>query len=273
MRPHWYATLSTLFFCTLLVVCPAYAVGKSIEASHTYFMGDADSRQHAVRMCYSEAKRKAAEQAGMYIESASRTRNMTLEHDEVHTFTATLLTAEELEDTITLTDGHLSVTCRTRVFVDMEKLNADLERIANDPKLRKEILPSQSLHSPKDIFPSQIQPSTQRLSPTQLRALEDPEHLLRKQKELQQNMATRSKAVRKIVQKGMNIADVKETLGLPQHTFSKERSGYTYTCTRYGNITIVFRDNAALCMRKHLESRKGIGSCHCAGSIDSFIWR
>jgi hypothetical protein len=55
----------------LSVALPAFAAVTPFTATHTYVLGDDDSRTVARQKCLAEAKRKILEQVGVYLESHS----------------------------------------------------------------------------------------------------------------------------------------------------------------------------------------------------------
>ena len=62
--------LSVIILLAALVLPPvAFAEIQTFTATHTYFLGDHDSKDDARQRCLLEAKRKILEQAGVYIES------------------------------------------------------------------------------------------------------------------------------------------------------------------------------------------------------------
>ena len=73
----------SIFIILLLLCLPIYAYAeiKMITATHTYKMGDNDSRNESRRICFLEAKRSVLEKAGTYIESRTEVRNYQLSKD------------------------------------------------------------------------------------------------------------------------------------------------------------------------------------------------
>ena len=61
----------------------AFAEIQTFTATHTYTLGDHDSKDDARQRCVLEAKRKILEQAGVYIESASEVMNFDLTKDKI----------------------------------------------------------------------------------------------------------------------------------------------------------------------------------------------
>jgi hypothetical protein len=71
--------LSVITLMAVLVLPPvAVAEVQTLTATHTYILGEHDSKDDARQRCLLEAKRKILEQAGVYIESASEVKNFDL---------------------------------------------------------------------------------------------------------------------------------------------------------------------------------------------------
>ena len=79
--------MRVLFVITLLAALAlptvAFATTQTITASHTYVMGDNDSRNDARHLCFLEAKRKVLEQVGTFIQSSSEVRDLQLTKDQI----------------------------------------------------------------------------------------------------------------------------------------------------------------------------------------------
>ena len=70
LRPMRALSVITLL-AVLILPTVAFAETQTFTATHTYILGDHDSKDDARQRCLLEAKRKVLEQAGVYIESAS----------------------------------------------------------------------------------------------------------------------------------------------------------------------------------------------------------
>ena len=235
------------FFCfvlcfTLSFSAPAQAGTKVMQTEHTVQVGDRETRQDAQRLCYAEAKRKALEQAGVVITAASEVENYTLKQDTVRSLTAAVASAEELGVTWALDGEQLSVTCAVRVSVDEAQLQQQLKKLAN--AAAADIATSSAGRS--GVLTPEGSPARE----TQLTAL-----------------------VREQFYKGMSLQAAVGVAGEPDMARRSLRAGAEYLCVRYGRAWVVFKEQQALCMRKRLEQRSALGTCHCAGSAASFLWR
>ena len=62
--------LSAITLLVVIILPPvAFAEVQTFTATHTYILGDHDSKDDARQRCLLEAKRKILEQAGVYLES------------------------------------------------------------------------------------------------------------------------------------------------------------------------------------------------------------
>ena len=109
--------VSTIFSAT-----GATAQVQTITATHTYFMGDRDSKEEARALCYMTAKRKVLEQAGVLIESSSEVRNFDLTKDQISSYSAAILSVAVVKEAFEFHDGTNSLTLTVRADVDFEEV-------------------------------------------------------------------------------------------------------------------------------------------------------
>jgi uncharacterized protein YdhG (YjbR/CyaY superfamily) len=128
-----------IFLATL--VLPAIAVGatQTITATHTYVMGDNDSRNDARRLCFLEAKRKVLEQAGTFIQSSSEVINFQLTRDQMTLYSAAIVSVETVNETFGYKNGQGTITLTVKADVDTEDVKKRLAAIANDGTVQKQI--------------------------------------------------------------------------------------------------------------------------------------
>lgn len=104
-----------------------YAEKRTIEATGTYSVGDGAEENFAKAQARAkeDAMRSAAEQAGVYVESYSKTENMRLTQDEVRTIAAQVLQIEKCEIKAQIGKDGKSViyTCFLRALVDTDKID------------------------------------------------------------------------------------------------------------------------------------------------------
>lgn len=140
-------TIKSLMVAILiLIMCvglsgEVFAAPQQFSAEGEYRLGDRDTREDAKRYAVADAKRKIAEQAGVYVESSTEISNFQLVKDKVSVVAQTLMSVKS-ERTEFTENG---VVCKAYVtaLVDpdavesklveiLKKLNKDAERREND---------------------------------------------------------------------------------------------------------------------------------------------
>src|SRR5438552_16204121 len=91
------------------VVC---AEVQTFTTTHTYIMGDHDSKDDARQRCLLETKRKILEQAGVYIESASEVKNFDLTKDKITSFAAAVMQVKDSTEEVGFQQGHMTMTLK-----------------------------------------------------------------------------------------------------------------------------------------------------------------
>jgi len=76
----------------------ARAEVQTFAATHTYVMGDSETRNQAREQCLLEAKRTLLEKVGAYTQITSKTEDFVLTEDEVRTFAAGFLQTEVVSE-------------------------------------------------------------------------------------------------------------------------------------------------------------------------------
>jgi hypothetical protein len=116
---------------------------QTITASSSLVLGDNDSRADARSLCYLAAKRRALEQAGVYVEGRTHVRNLQLKSDDVRAFTAAVARIEEAGHTFAVTGDTQKIDCSVRVKIDPVDMQRRLDQFANDANLRSQTLQQQ----------------------------------------------------------------------------------------------------------------------------------
>lgn len=112
--------------CVLLCgMATAMASPQVITATGTYVMGENDSPRIAKEAARQEALRSATEQAGVYVESYSKTKNMELTEDEVKMVSGAILKVTDEKATPELTGDVWKYTVTLTATVDTD--NVDLQ--------------------------------------------------------------------------------------------------------------------------------------------------
>jgi len=112
-------------------------------ATHKYIMGDNDSKNDARRMCFLEAKRKAIEKAGTYIESLTEVKDARLTKDEVRAYSSALLKVETVKENWKLVGDNMAVILKVKADVDTSHILKELSKIGKDTSVQKKIISQQ----------------------------------------------------------------------------------------------------------------------------------
>ena len=127
------------FSLFVLTALPVDAATQTITATHTYVMGDNDSRNDARRLCFLEAKRKVLEQAGSFIQSSSEVKNFELTKDQITSYSAAILSVETIHESYDSRNGQTTLTLTVKADIDTEDTARRLAAIASDKNLQKQI--------------------------------------------------------------------------------------------------------------------------------------
>ncbi len=272
----------------LLLAMPALAAARDVAAqdeaeritvTHTYVMGDSESKNQARITCLNEAKRRIAEQAGAYVEVLSRAKNFQLAEDEVLSFTAALLRVEIDKEEIVMDGGNMALTLTVTGTVRPAEVKARLDALA-DRRLEAQggdaSLPHQAdrpgaapvetggAPAPESAV---VQPEATRPAPPRQAA--DP-HAAREK--LERDVERGTRLVEELCDKGMTRSEVEHLLGQPRAV--KYNPGPNYLGYNYGRLWVVFRDDVVACVRKRLEYRPTAGGdTHCEGLAFNFVKR
>ena len=108
------------------------AAPQQISAEGEYHIGDRDTREDAKQAALADAKRKIAEQAGVFIESYTEVNNFQVSQDQIRIFTKALMKikSERVEFTENGTTCHAYVTA----VIDVDKLSDMVPRTAPRPE-------------------------------------------------------------------------------------------------------------------------------------------
>jgi len=131
-----------LILSTTTVLSPTFvkpSSTKSITATHTYVMGDNDSKNDARRICFLEAKRKVLEKAGTFIEASSEIKNFQLSRDQITSYTAAVLSVETTTEDFSSSNGQNTITMTVKADVDTADVQRRLAAIVADKALQEKI--------------------------------------------------------------------------------------------------------------------------------------
>ncbi len=134
-----YLLLVITILTSALPLSRAYAEVKIIEADSTFIMGDNDSKVDARRIATQEAKRKALELAGTYVESLTTVKNYQLTKDEVMSYTAGVLETEVVSEQMRGTTDHPEIYIKARCKIDTDVLTAQIDRYRENEDLKEQL--------------------------------------------------------------------------------------------------------------------------------------
>lgn len=123
---------------------PAVAQVETLATSHTYIMGDNDSRNDARHICFLEAKRKLLEMAGVYIQSHDQVVNSELTKSQITSYSAAVLGVEVIKEEFGFSNGQGTVTLKVKAIVDLADVRNRLKAIAGDKDLQEKIVQQQN---------------------------------------------------------------------------------------------------------------------------------
>ena len=135
--------MRALSFMTLLamLILPisVFAENQTFTATHTYILGDHDSKDDARQRCLLEAKRKILEQAGVYTESASEVKNFNLTKDKITSFAAAVMQVKDTKEEVGFQQGHMSLTLKLTALVDLAEMRKQLAARQVDASVREDV--------------------------------------------------------------------------------------------------------------------------------------
>jgi len=138
----------------------ARAEVKMIEAESVYIMGDNDSKIDARRIAMQEAKRKALELAGTYVESLTQVKNFQLTKDDIKSYTAGVLETEVVSEQMRGTTEHPEIYIKARCKVDTDVLIAQIGKFHENEELKDQLdataKENEDLRKERDVLVKQL---------------------------------------------------------------------------------------------------------------------
>lgn len=132
--------LSIIILLTALILpTVAFAEIQTFTSTHTYILGDHDSKDDARQRCLLEAKRKILEQAGVYIESASEVKDLQLTKDKITSFAAAVMRVKDTKENFGVENGHMTLTLKLIAQVDLAKVRKQLAARQVDASVRDDV--------------------------------------------------------------------------------------------------------------------------------------
>lgn len=151
-----------IFLAALALPTVAFAEIQTFTATHTYSMGDDDSRNTARQKCLAEAKRKILEQVGVYLESKSQfitssqstttgsTKSPQTTNEErqqimeqIDTLSAGVMRTEVIKEVFGEVNGRLQITLTLKSEVDPDDMRKQLAERRVDQGVREQVMEQQ----------------------------------------------------------------------------------------------------------------------------------
>ena len=254
--------------CLLAVsVTPLCAAGlalaEEIIVSHTYLMGDSETKNQARAACLIEAKRAILERAGTYSRVVSEMRDFEITKDVVQSFAGAIVKATVLKEEVAMVGQSMALTCTVAGEVDMASLEAQAKRLMESRP------PAASPGTGGSPGSGGGVAGVPRSLPNQ------PDSEL-----LQEKMALRNEMLGEqrdatflaanLVEKGMTFEQVGRLAGDP----TAQVDGPRFQCLSYGRTWVVFQHGRVACVRRALGwSARQQTECHCDGFGGDFHLR
>jgi hypothetical protein len=254
MRLHPIAALLIVGTTVFSPVLAAAAV-QTITATHTYVMGDNDSKNDARRICFLEAKRKVLEKAGTFIESSSEIKNFQLSKDQITSYTAAVLSVETVKEDFTSSNGQNTVIMTVKANVDTADVRKRLAAIVADRGLQEKISAQQQqlkqLEEQMQALNTKLG-AAQANSSTELRkkrnvVLGNIQELENKKFAAIQVIEDLTGKVEKYIVPGMTMKEVKDILGKPR---GATNLGDVAESWNYGGLWVHFHSGVVQCISK-----------------------
>jgi len=160
MQMNQFTIMAFALLITVLSPFPVRAEVKIIEAESTYIIGDNDSKVSARRIAMQEAKRKALELAGTYVESLTLVKNYQLTKDEIKSYTAGVLETEVVSEQMRGTTDHPEIYIKARCKVDPDALKVQIGKFRENEDLKEQLdasaKESEGLRKERDALVKQL---------------------------------------------------------------------------------------------------------------------
>jgi tetratricopeptide (TPR) repeat protein len=113
----------------LIVPSALFAETKEIISEGTYNMGDGETPSVAESRALLRAKQIALEQAGTYVESYSKVKNITLTHDEIQVLASGLMEVEIIDKKRTIVGDGINFWVKIKAKVSPDKMEEMAKRV------------------------------------------------------------------------------------------------------------------------------------------------
>jgi len=246
------------------------ASGDTITARHRYTMGDNDSKSDATTICFLEAKRKAIEYAGVYVESTFQiyeTEKSRKATSDVKTIAASLVSAEMVSSKQGFDNGRSFVDCVVNAKIDKSKLKENIAKISSDPEMRKQVEKQQNqlkkLETEVLRLQTQLQSAPRQeailLRQDRIAVFKEIDTLQQKKLEIISLIQSKGHDAQNLITKDMTTKEVRALLGSERASNSEVvqyrlPDGRTETYARYGfnygTHWVFFRNDLVICVSR-----------------------
>jgi hypothetical protein len=253
-----------ILLAALILPTVALAEVQTLTATHTYIMGDNDSRNDARQLCFLEAKRKVLERAGVYIERASEVKDFQLTKDKITSFAAAILRVETVKENFAFENGHNTLTLTVKSDVDVGEVQKQLAAIVADKGMQGRIAGQQqqirqleqqvqALNSRLSVAPVN---STGELRKERNIAFGNIEELDNKKLAAVIAITEKTELINKYIVPRMTMDEVKGMLGSPRTTESIMTVNRTccWEGWNYGEMWIFFREKIVVCTSRSRDA-------------------
>ena len=243
-----------LLLCLLFVMSSTSLAAAEINyATHKYIMGDNDSKNDARRMCFLEAKRKAIEKAGTYIESLTEVKDARLTKDEVRAYSSALLKVETVKENWKLVGDNMAVILKVKADVDTSHILKELSKIKGDSSVQVKIMAQQmrlkDLESKVVVLQKQLgrvdAPKAATLRKDRNVVFRQIDELEAKKIAILSKIESKTRDAIKLVERGMTREEVKSLVGEPR-SFQCFAGNYW----NYGKVWVLFEGGIVSCLIK-----------------------
>src|SRR3989304_2881342 len=121
--------LATMIISLLFLPLHVSAQTKEIIAEGTYNMGDGETPSVAESRALLQAKRIAVEQAGTYVESYTKVKNLQLTEDEIKVLSSGLMEVEILDKKRTIVGDGFNFWVKIKAKVNPDKIEERAKRV------------------------------------------------------------------------------------------------------------------------------------------------
>ena len=235
----------------------AHAEVKTITVTHSYVLGDNDSRNDARKLCFLEAKRKILEKAGSYIQSQTEVENLQLSKDKISSYSAAVLSVEIVKEDFGGSNGQNTLTLTVQAKVDMADVMKRLQEIAADKNLQNRISEQQQQIRRLEEKVLQLNEHVNAASVSSAGELRKERNVVFGNLQELENkklaaikaIAEKTEIIRRYIVKGMTFGEVHDILGSPRSSVNPEmvNGQCCFAIWNYGELWIVFDNGLVYC--------------------------